>query len=297
MSSRTARATIQLPDQSSSVASSTSQAVNRMPGDYHPHARFERMPFLNVAGHSLAYAWIDAAEPGKPTLVFLHEGLGSIGQWRDFPLQVVESTGCRALLYSRYGYGQSEVLREAQVGVRFMHREALEALPALLAALNVAEPILVGHSDGASIALIHAGAGHPVRGLALMAPHVFVEPVGVESIRKAREAFETTDLAERLGKYHRDARKTFYLWADAWLDPGFPKWNIEEYLPGIACPVLAIQGEDDEYGTMEQLKRLRGGVRGPCELVKLRACGHAPFRDQPAATLAALVRFSLGLCG
>ncbi len=249
------------------------------------------MPFLTIAGRSLEYEWIDAAEPGKPTLVFLHEGLGSIRQWRAFPLQVVKSTGCRALLYSRYGYGQSELLREAKAGVRFMHREALEALPALLAALQVAEPILVGHSDGASIALIHAGAGHAVRGLALMAPHVFAEPPGVESIRKARDAFESGDLAQRLAKYHRDARKTFFLWADAWLDPEFLQWNIEEYLKGIACPVLAIQGADDEYGSMEQLERIRRGVRGPCELLELPACGHAPFRDQPQATLAALTRF------
>ena len=249
------------------------------------------MPFVAVAGRLLEYEWLDAAEPGRPTLVFLHEGLGSIRQWRDFPLQVVKATGCRALLYSRYGYGQSEVLREAKAGVRFMHREALESLPALLAALRVAEPILVGHSDGASIALIYAGAGHAVRALALMAPHVFVEPICVESIAKAQQAFDATDLAGRLAKYHRDPRKTFRLWADAWLDPEFLRWNIEEYLPGIRCPVLAIQGEDDEYGTMQQLERIGRGVRGPCELLKLPGCGHAPFRDQPAATLAALTRF------
>ncbi len=249
------------------------------------------MPFLTCAGRSIEYEWIDAAEPGKPTLVFLHEGLGSIRQWRDFPLQVVKSTGCRALLYSRYGYGQSEVLLEDRVGVRFMHREALEALPPLLAALRVEQPVLVGHSDGASIALIHAGAGHAVRGVAVMAPHVFVEPVCVDSIRKANAAFEATGLAQRLGKYHRDARKTFHLWADVWLDPEFLKWNIEEFLPGISCPVLAIQGEDDEYGTMAQLEAIRRGVRGPCEGVKLPDCGHAPFRDQPEATLDALTRF------
>jgi pimeloyl-ACP methyl ester carboxylesterase len=255
------------------------------------------MPFVTIAGRSLEYEWIDAAGPGKPTLVFLHEGLGSIGQWRAFPLQVVKSTGCRALLYSRYGYGQSAVLREAQAGVRFMHREALESLPALLAALEVAEPILVGHSDGASIALIHAGAGYPVRALALMAPHVFVEPVCVSSIAKARQDFETTDLAERLGRYHRDPRKTFHLWADAWLDPEFLQWNIEEYLTGVHCPVLAIQGEDDEYGSMQQLERIRRGVRGPCELLELPACGHAPFRDQPQATLDAMTRFIHERCG
>ena len=255
------------------------------------------MPFLSVAGHALEYEWLGAAEPGRPTLVFLHEGLGSMRQWRDFPLRAAQATGCRALVYDRYGYGQSDPLQEARVDVRFMHREALDSLPALLAGLGVPAPILVGHSDGASIALIHAGAGHAVRALALMAPHVFVEPVCVHSIAQAKQTFETTDLAQRLGKYHRDPRKTFYLWNDVWLDPEFLQWNIEEYLPGISCPVLAIQGEDDEYGTMEQLERLRRGVRGPCELVKLPACGHAPFRDQPAATLAALARFVSGLGG
>jgi pimeloyl-ACP methyl ester carboxylesterase len=255
------------------------------------------MPFVSCAGHALEYEWLDAAEPGKPTLVFLHEGLGSARQWRDFPLQLVEATGCRALLYSRYGYGHSDVLAEPRVDLRFMHREALEVLPALLEALRIERPVLVGHSDGASIALIHAGAGHAVRALAVMAPHVFVEPICVESIRKAADAFATTDLAQRLGKYHRDPAKTFHLWADAWLDPEFMHWNIEQYLPGIACPVLAIQGEDDQYGTMEQLERLRRGVRGPCELVKLAACGHAPFREQPQATLEALTRFIGERCG
>jgi pimeloyl-ACP methyl ester carboxylesterase len=249
------------------------------------------MPFVSCAGHALEYEWLDAAEAGKPTLVFLHEGLGSVRQWRDFPLQVVKATGCRALLYSRYGYGQSDVLAEPRVDLQFMHREALEVLPALLEALRIERPVLVGHSDGASIALIHAGAGHPVRALAVMAPHVFVEPICVESIRKAAEAFATTDLAQRLGKYHRDPAKTFHLWADAWLDPEFLHWNIEQYLPGIGCPVMAIQGEDDAYGTMAQLERIRRGVRGPCELVKLAACGHTPFRDQPQATLEALKRF------
>jgi pimeloyl-ACP methyl ester carboxylesterase len=252
------------------------------------------MPFVTCAGHSLEYAWLDAGEPVKPALVFLHEGLGSIRQWRDFPLQVVQATGCRALLYSRYGYGQSDVLAEPRVGVDFMHREALEALPELLERLAIERPVLVGHSDGASIALIHAGAGHAVRALALMAPHVFVEPVCVQSIRKASAAFDSTDLAQRLGKYHRDPRRTFHLWADVWLDPEFLQWNIEASLPAISCPVLAIQGEDDEYGTSAQLEAIKRGVRGPCELVQLPACGHAPFRDQPRATLDALTKFIAG---
>jgi pimeloyl-ACP methyl ester carboxylesterase len=255
------------------------------------------MPFVTAAGHSLEYEWVGAGAPGSPPLVFLHEGLGSIRQWRDFPAQVAQATGCRALVYSRYGYGQSDVLREDKAGVRFMHREALEALPAFLAALQVGNPVLVGHSDGASIALIYAGSpGHPVRGVAVMAPHVFVEPICVESIRKASESFAATDLGQRLGKYHRDAAKTFQLWADAWLDPEFLNWNIEEYLPGIACPVLAIQGRDDEYGTMEQLARIKRGVRGPCELLALENCGHSPFRDQPQAALEAIARFIRDRC-
>jgi pimeloyl-ACP methyl ester carboxylesterase len=252
------------------------------------------MPFVTCAGHSLEYEWLGAAAPGKPALVFLHEGLGSIRQWRDFPLQVVQATGCRALLYSRYGYGQSDVLAEPRAGVDFMHREALEALPELLEGLAIERPVLVGHSDGASIALIHAGAGHAVRALALMAPHVFVEPVCVQSIRKASAAFDSTDLAQRLGKYHRDPHRTFHLWADVWLDPEFLKWNIEASMPAISCPVLAIQGEDDEYGTLAQLEAIKRGVRGPCELVQLPACGHAPFRDQPRATLDALAKFIAG---
>ncbi|HEX5093392.1 MAG TPA: alpha/beta hydrolase [Burkholderiales bacterium] len=249
------------------------------------------MPFVDCAGHSLEYEWVgDAASPG-PSLVFLHEGLGSIRQWRDFPAQVARATGRRALVYSRYGYGQSDVMQEAHAGVRFMHRGALEELPALLAALGVARPVLVGHSDGASIALIYAGAGHPVSGLALMAPHVFVEPICVTSIERANATFASGELAAGLAKYHRDASRTFHLWADAWLESDFLQWNIESYLPGIECPVLALQGVDDAYGTMEQLARIARGVRGPCERLELADCGHSPFREQPQRTLEAIARF------
>jgi len=259
------------------------------------NAILARMPFVTAAGHRLEYEWIDAAGAGKPTLVFLHEGLGSLRQWRDFPLRVARATGCAALVYSRYGYGHSDVLEEPRRSVRFMHEEALEALPEVLAELSIREPVLVGHSDGASIAIIHAGAGNPVRALALMAPHVFVEEICVRSIEKAKRDFETTDLPHRLGKYHRDPRRSFYLWNDVWLDPAFLDWNIEEYLPGISCPVLAIQGRDDEYGTLAQLRSIALKVKGPCELVELERCGHSPFRDQPEATLAALARFIGGL--
>ena len=246
------------------------------------------MPQISAAGRALEYEWIEGMEP---TLVFLHEGLGSIRQWRDFPEQLARATGRRALVYDRYGYGGSEVLVEARRTVRFMHEEALEALPEMLENLQVKTPILIGHSDGASIALIYAGAGNPVRGLAVMAPHVFVEEHGLESIRKVKKTFETTDLPERLGKYHRDSGRTFHLWNDAWLDPVFRSWNIEEVLPGIKCPLLAIQGEGDEYGSMAQLEAIARQAGGPCELLKLPECGHSPHKDQPDKVLRAMAGF------
>src|SRR2546421_4248579 len=250
------------------------------------------MPFATAAGRSVAYEWIGERDGGKPTLVFLHEGLGSIRQWRDFPAKVAAATGCRALVYDRYGYGQSDVLTEAKRTVRFMHDEALFALPELLRTLGIETPLLIGHSDGASIALIHAGANHAVRGVVAMAPHVFIEPLCLTSIANAAHAFENTDLADKLGRYHRDARNTFYGWADVWLDPEFKGWDIrDDYLPHIGCPVLAIQGYDDEYGTMAQLDEIARRVKGSCELLKLENCGHAPFRDQAEKTLEAVVRF------
>ena len=254
------------------------------------------MPFATAAGRSINYEWIGSEASGKPTLVFLHEGLGSIRQWRDFPAKVAEATGLRALVYDRYGYGQSEVLAEPKRTARFMHDEALNALPELLNALSVQNPVLVGHSDGASIALIYAGAGHVVRGIAVMAPHVFIEPLCLKSIEQAAQAFETTELAERLGRYHRDARRTFYGWADVWRDNDFTTWDIrDEYVANIASPLLAIQGHDDVYGTMAQLDEIKRRVRGRCELLKLEDCGHAPFREQPEKTLDAVTQFVKGL--
>ncbi len=252
------------------------------------------MPQVSVAGHVLEYQWIGNS---GPTLVFLHEGLGSIRQWRDFPAQLAAATGCRALVYDRYGYGNSDVLQEDRVGTDFMHREALLFLPEVLLQLKIHKPILIGHSDGASIALIHAGAGHPVRGVAAMAPHVFVEEHGLKSIRSVKGEFETTYLPERMERYHQDARKTFHLWAGVWLDPAFRQWNIEAYLPRIGCPVLAIQGEDDEYGTMAQLDAIQRQAGGRCELVKLAQCGHSPHKDQPESVLNSLRKFIGSIVG
>jgi pimeloyl-ACP methyl ester carboxylesterase len=248
------------------------------------------MPFADIAGRRLEYERIELASTVRPTLVFLHEGLGSVAMWRDFPGRVAHATGCNAVVYSRYGYGNSEPLHEAR-GVRYMHDEALVALPQLLDALSLSRPILVGHSDGASIALIHAGgAGRPLAGLVLMAPHVLVEQISVTSIDAARVAYETTDLRSKLARYHADVDSAFRGWNQIWLHPDFRQWNIEEYLPRIDCPVLAIQGEDDEYGTMEQLARIERSVRD-VECVALADCRHSPHRDQPAAVIDAVTRF------
>ena len=225
---------------------------------------------------------------GEPALVFLHEGLGSVGLWRDFPDRLAAATGRRALLYSRAGHGWSDV-PDAPRTPRFMHDEALDVLPALLATAGIAEPVLVGHSDGASIALIHA-ASHPVRALVLLAPHVFVEDLSVASIAEAREAFEATDLAERMARHHRDAEATFRLWNDIWLAPEFRDWNIEDVLADITAPVLLIQGEHDQYGTLAQVEAVRAGVAGPAELVVLDA-RHAPHLEAPEETLAAAADF------
>jgi pimeloyl-ACP methyl ester carboxylesterase len=257
----------------------------------HSVAAADETRYATIQGRRLEYIRLPGA---GPQLVFLHEGLGSISLWRDFPARLAEATGCETIVYSRYGYGQSDVL-EANRYTGYMHHEALAVLPAFLDALGVANPVLIGHSDGASIALIHAGAGRPVRGLIAAAPHVFVEDVSIASIVEAKIAFETTDLPQKLGRHHRDAKRTFYGWNDIWLDPEFRSWNIEPFLPGVTCPVLAIQGIDDEYGTMAQLDSIAARVSGPVELLKLAACRHSPHRDQPDATLTAMTRFVRGI--
>ncbi len=245
---------------------------------------------ITVQGRKLEVQRIAGAKSDAATLVFLHEGLGSISLWRDFPAHVVARTGCHAVVYSRYGYGNSDVLQEAR-SVRFMHDEALQVLPELLEKLAIREPVLIGHSDGGSIAILYAGAGNPARGLVLLAPHVFVEELGIRSIAAAKTAFETTDLPQKLGQHHTDAAQTFRGWNDIWLQPDFREWNIEEYLPKITCPVLAIQGYDDEYGTMAQLEAIAGKTGGPVETLRLRNCRHSPHRDQPDAALDAISEF------
>ncbi len=246
--------------------------------------------YVTVQGRRLEYRRIAATRPGTPTLVFLHEGLGSISLWRDFPAKVARATGCGAVVYSRFGHGQSDVL-DVPRKVDYMHREAGAALPEFLDKLGITDPFLIGHSDGASIALVYAAAHPGMKGLIVAAPHVFVEDISVQGIAAARQAFETSDLPARLARHHADPRQTFYGWNDIWLNPDFRAWNIEAFLPGIACPLLVIQGLDDEYGTIRQLESIERQVAGAVTLVKLAECGHSPHRDQPDATLAAMAGF------
>ena len=246
--------------------------------------------FVTVGGRKLEVQRIAGAKAGAPTIVMLHEGLGSVAMWRDFPKRVAEATGCPVVVHSRYGYGQSDV-RQAPLSVRYMHEEGLEALPEFLDKLGIVEPVLFGHSDGGSIALIHAGAHDRVKALVLEAPHVFVEDVSVKSIAEAKVAYETTDFAKKLARYHADAERTFWAWNNMWLDPAFRAWNIEEYLPRVECPVLAIQGCEDEYGTMAQIEAIARQARGPVELLKLERCRHSPHRDRPEAVIEAVARF------
>lgn len=259
------------------------------------------MPSLEAGGHRLEYEWVGPGPGEAPTIVFLHEGLGSVAMWRDFPARVAEATGCGALVYSRWGYGTSDPVTLPRP-VRYMHDEGLQVLPEVLAAAGVQDAILLGHSDGGSIALVFAGStqsrsgpGCRLRGVVTFAAHVFNEDISVRSIAAAREAWKTTDLRTRLARYHDDVDGAFQGWNDVWLDPDFRAWNIEEFLPAVVCPVLAIQGEADEYGTARQLEAIAEGVGGPVETLMLPDCGHSPQRDQPEAALAAVVRFTAGL--
>lgn len=244
----------------------------------------------------IEYCWVGTDDPCAPIVVFLHEGLGSLSMWKDFPHQVCEAACARGLVYSRPGYGNSTPRPPGEKwGMDFMHVQAREILPALLKALDVdttAERIwLFGHSDGGSIALIHA-ASFPdqVAGAIVLAPHIFVEEFGLISIREAREAYLTGDLRGKLSRYHNDVDSAFWGWNDIWLNPQFPEWTIEPLLPAIRCPLLAIQGRDDQYGTMEQIDGISRNTPNT-ELLKLDRCGHSPHRDQPKHVIGATLYF------
>jgi pimeloyl-ACP methyl ester carboxylesterase len=241
-----------------------------------------------VDGHELEWLRVDG-DPATPPLVFLHEGLGSARLWRDVPDRFAAATGRIAYVYSRYGYGDSDVWSEPR-RPDYMHQEALVVLPAVLGGLGVTRAVLVGHSDGGSIALIATGAGAvDASGLVLLAPHVFVEEVSVAGIAAARVAYETTDLPDRLSRHHRDARATFFGWNDVWLSPEFRSWNIEEYVSGVRAPILCIQGDADQYGTQAQIDAIRARAR-TVETLTLH-CGHAPHLEQPNEVQAAVTAF------
>lgn len=248
--------------------------------------------FLDAGSARLEARWIGPAPEAAPTLVFLHEGLGSASLWRDFPDRLAAETGCGALVYSRAGYGRSDPALLPRP-VRFMHDEA-GVLVGVLAAAGVRQAILVGHSDGASIALIFAGSSPAsgLRGLILEAPHVFAEPHGLASIAKIGEAYRTTDLRERLARHHgANVDVAFRGWNDVWLTPEFRAWNLEEFLPAIRVPSLILQGEADEYGTWRQVEAIARQSGGPVEALALPGCGHSPHRERPDLVLPAMARF------
>ncbi|HTX60143.1 MAG TPA: alpha/beta hydrolase [Verrucomicrobiae bacterium] len=231
---------------------------------------------------------IPPARSPSPTLVFLHEGLGSAALWRNFPARVAERSGLGALVYSRCGNGFSERV-ELPRTPEYMHDEALVELPRLLDEFEIGDTVLVGHSDGASIALIFAAEfAERVRAVVVLAPHLFVEEHSLRSIAEIRERFETTALRQKMARYHADPEHTFYGWNDVWLSPEFRDWNIEAYAARVRAPVLAVQGLDDEYGTLLQLERLRERAQADVDCLLLAGCGHAPHLERPASVEAAV---------
>jgi pimeloyl-ACP methyl ester carboxylesterase len=249
---------------------------------------------IQAAKHRLSAELIrPRAETGsRPVLVFLHEGLGSIGQWRDFPEEICATTGCPALVYDRWGYGGSDPLTQPR-RPDYLHDEALLSLPEVLNQCAIHKPILIGHSDGGSIAIIYAGTYHQkVTGVITEAAHVFVEDVTVEGIRSAVEVYESTDLKKRLAKFHgNNTELMFRGWADIWLSPEFRNWNIEKCLPHITCPLLAIQGKDDEYGTPAQVEAIVGKATGPARASMIDNCGHIPHMQATERVFAEMVNF------
>lgn len=241
----------------------------------------------------IEHAWIARERADRPLLVFLHEGLGSVAMWRDFPTRLCAAVGCRGLVYSRPGYGRSTPrAAEEAWDLDFMHRQAHEVLPALFEALAIdvarTKPWLLGHSDGGSIALLYAARWpQHLGGAVVMAPHILVEDLSITSIEKARAAYATTDLKARLARYHDDPDSAFRGWNDIWLHPPFRQWTIQDEIGTITCPLLAIQGLDDEYGTLEQIRGIARRVP-QTRLLELPACGHSPHRDQPEAVIQAI---------
>jgi pimeloyl-ACP methyl ester carboxylesterase len=254
------------------------------------------MNFADILGTRLEFQQI-AGPAGRAPIVFLHEGLGSVSLWtqrgKSWPQAVCEATGRAGLVYSRRGYGQSDAIADVRGSGRlapdYMQREAWEVLPALLGVLNIEQPVLLGHSDGASIALLHASR-HPVSAAVVMAPHLMVEDIAVQAITQATTAFESGGLRDRLARHHADVDSAFWQWNDVWLSPGFRSFDIRPDCRRIRAPLLAIQGLDDEYGSMAQLDALALAAPQTVQL-RLPDCGHSPQRDQPERTLEAVTAF------
>ena len=241
----------------------------------------------------IEHSWVGVDDPQVPLLVFLHEGLGSLSMWKDFPQLLCQAAGVRGLVYSRPGYGRSTPRAAGEAwGLDFMHRQAQQVLPALLQALGVQQRYwLLGHSDGGSIALLHAAhAPERVAGAIVVAPHILVEDLSVASIEQARVAYEQGELKQGLAKYHDDPDSAFYGWNRIWLHPHFLAWTIEAEVAAIRCPVLAVQGLDDVYGTLEQIRGIQRRVQH-AQLLELGQCGHSPHRDQPEALIQAVTAF------
>ena len=251
------------------------------------------MDYLILNSLPIETSWHGPPPDHAPTLVLLHEGLGCVAMWRDFPQQLSERTSCGVLAYSRRGYGKSGV-RPLPWPVTYMHDEAFDVLPRVLDAAGIRDCILVGHSDGASIATIYAGLRQDFRvhGLVLMAPHFFVEDVSIASIAAAKQAYEHGDLRARLLRYHDHVEVAFRGWNDAWLNPAFRDWRIDDAVAHVRVPMLIIQGADDQYGTVAQVKLAREEAYCPVEALVLENCRHSPLADQPQATLNAIADFA-----
>jgi pimeloyl-ACP methyl ester carboxylesterase len=247
---------------------------------------------LSVNGQSLEYRMIGPRPGVAPTLVMLHEGLGCVGLWGDFPDKLQQATGAGVFVYSRAGYGQSSPVTLPRP-LAYMHDEARVTLPALLDAIDFRNGLLIGHSDGASIATIYAGShqDHRLRGLVLIAPHFFTEDAGIASIRDAKTAYETTDLRAKLARWHKDPDNAFHGWNGAWLDPDFRKWDITEELGYIRVPILIVQGEGDQYGTVKQIEVAERDCYCPVEVALLPGAKHSPQREEPERTLGTISGF------
>ena len=256
--------------------------------------------YMSASGHRLRVRKLTQSVGDRanrrPVLVFLHEALGSIELWHDFPMTLAETTGCDALIYDRWGHGKSDPL-DVKRTLRYVHDEALISLPEVLRKSNVDDAILIGHSDGGSMALIFAAEHTEVaRGVISEAAHVFVEDITLEGIREAVKIYEATNLRERLSRYHGDnTEKIFRAWWDTWLSPEFKDWNIEDCLPRIQCPVLVIQGEDDQYGTEAQVEAIASQITGPTKSLLIPNCSHIPHKQARDTVVQEMTDFILKL--